>query len=90
MKTYIIIALLFAGLSVYAQNTVPVQPFSDEWPSQNTALRSAQSDPFDGIPDNPDPDPVPLGDSIGWVFILGVGYLAVKYWSSTRKHVTRK
>jgi|GEM_PF-2536572 hypothetical protein len=85
MKTYIIIALLFLGLSVYAEDAVPVQPFSNDWPSQNTAMKSAQSNPFDDINTNPDPDPVPLGDSLGWVLILGVGYIAVKYWKPAIK-----
>ncbi len=84
MKTFIIIALLFIGLSVYAQNSVPVQPFSNDWPSQNTALRNGQSNPFDDINCNPDPDPVPLGDSLGWMLILGVAYVSVKYWRSSR------
>lgn len=82
MKTYIFIALLFAGLSVYAQDPVPVQPFSNDWPSDNALIAQGG---FDDIPDNPDPDPVPIGDSMGWVLILGLGYVAIKYIKAPSK-----
>ena len=84
MKTYIFIALLFAGLSVYADDGgAPVAPFSNAWPSDAPVLRSAQSNPFD-FPDNPDPDPVPLGDNMGWMLILGGIYVGLKYVRSGR------
>lgn len=90
MKTYIFIALLFAGLSVYAQNSAPVQPFSNDWPSDN-ALRAYNDpdDPFDDWDDNSDPDPVPIGDSMGWVLILGLGYVAIKYFKAPSKGVRK-
>jgi hypothetical protein len=71
---------------LYPQDPAPVEPFSNDWPTQGTALRSAQSNPFDDIDDNPDPDPVPLGDNLSWLIIIGVGYALYK----NRKQATHK
>lgn len=89
MKTYIFIALLFAGLSVYAQSSAPVQPFSNDWPSDNALQSVDDGDPFNDWEDNPDPDPVPIGDSMGWVLILGLGYVAIKYFKAPSRGVRK-
>jgi len=78
------ITLLFLGLSLHAQDALPVEPFSGNMPSEQTSGPQKEGNPFDDIPDNPDPDPVPIGDGLGVILALSVGYIIIRYRISLR------
>ncbi len=84
MKTLIMVILLFLGLSLHAQDALPVEPFSGNTPTEQTTGPQKEASPFDDIPDNPDPDPVPIGNGLGVIFALSVGYIIIRYRISLR------